>query len=529
MYHLGIDIGGTKVAVGLIDENNSLAVSSKLTVKNVDNIVDEISVHLEALLAENNIDVGSVVSCGCGVPGTVSDDGMTAIKVPNLNLENAPLAEKLGEALGIPTVLVQDSRAAAYGEYAAGNGKGAKTLICIALGTGIGTGLVIDGKIYNGALGAAGEIGHVPAVEGGRPCGCGKVGCVEKYSAGRGLDITASELLGEGCTAKDLFDAAKNGDVNAQKAIDDAVMILGRTIVGAVNLLSPDCLLFTGGLADQKELYIEPLISYIKEHMYTSGKEPKIDIALLGSQAPLFGAAIVGKELCSCESVKAQSNSDAVLSASVMCADLLHLEDSLKEIEQAGIQYIHADIMDNHFVPNLMLPMEMYNKMRSATSLPFDYHIMAENPETIIEKLDLLPCDIVSVHYESTHHLQKALALVKEKGAVPAVAINPATPIEVIREVVDEIGMLLVMTVNPGFAGQKIVPGAYDKVSRARTYLDDLGRVDIPIQVDGNCSFETVPKLYDAGAKIFVVGTSSVFKKGLTIKEGTDKLLSLIK
>ncbi|MBE5818417.1 MAG: ROK family protein [Clostridiales bacterium] len=524
MLHLGIDIGGTKVALGLVNENNELVLKGKLLVKDIDNIVQEIKNFLDVHFAENNISFAEIASCGIGVPGTVSDDGRTAIKVPNLNLENAAFAEEFENVLGMPVTLVQDSRAAAYGEYCAGNAKGCKTVICIALGTGIGTGVVIDGKIYNGALGAAGELGHVPAVEGGRPCGCGKVGCVEKYAAGRGLDITAAELLGEGKTAKDLFEAAENGCEKANALIGEAVEILGRTIVSACNLLSPDCVLFTGGLVGQKKLYIEPLIAYINEHVYSSGKMPKLEIALLDADAPLVGAAIVGKEYAA----KAPAKRKALLSASVMCADLLNLGASLKEIEQAGIEYIHADIMDNHFVPNLMLPMEMYNKMRPATNLPFDFHIMAENPETIIEKLDLKAGDIVSVHYESTVHLQRALTMVKEKGAIPAVAINPATPLEMISEVIDEVGMVLIMTVNPGFAGQKIVPGAFDKVRRTREWLDKLGKKDVLLQVDGNCSFENVPKLYNAGADVFVVGTSSVFKKGLTIKEGTDKLLSLL-
>lgn len=524
MLHLGIDIGGTKVALGLVNENNELVLKGKLMVKDIDNIVEEIKNFLDVHFAENNISFNDIASCGIGVPGTVSDDGRTAIKVPNLNLENAAFAEEFENVLGMPVTLVQDSRAAAYGEYCAGNAQGCKTLICIALGTGIGTGVVIDGKIYNGALGAAGELGHVPAVEGGRPCGCGKVGCVEKYAAGRGLDITAAEVLGEGKTARDLFEAAKNGCDKAKARISEAVEILGRTIVAACNLLSPDCVLFTGGLVGQKELYIEPLIAYINEHVYSSGKMPKLEIALLDADAPLVGAAIVGKEYAK----NAPAKRKALLSASVMCADLLNLGASLKEIEEAGIEFIHADIMDNHFVPNLMLPMEMYNKMRPATNLPFDFHIMAENPETIIEKLDLKAGDIVSVHYESTVHLQRALTMIKEKGAIPAVAINPATPLEMISEVIDEVGMILIMTVNPGFAGQKIVPGAFDKVRRTREWLDKLGKKDILLQVDGNCSFENVPKLYNAGADVFVVGTSSVFKKGLTIKEGTDKLLSLL-
>ena len=215
---------------------------------------------------------------------------------------------------------------------------------------------------------------------------------------------------------------------------------------------------------------------------------------------------------------------EPMLSASIMCADILNMGNALREIEEAGIDMLHCDIMDNHFVPNLMLPMEFLNKLRVATSLPFDFHIMAENPETIIEKLDAREGDIISVHYESTNHLQRALSLARAKGAKPAVALNPATPVSMLDEIVDKIDMVLIMTVNPGFAGQKIVPGAFDKIKTTKEYLAAKGRSDVLIQVDGNCSFENVPKMYLAGADIFVVGTSSVFAKELSIKEGTEKL-----
>ena len=180
--------------------------------------------------------------------------------------------------------------------------------------------------------------------------------------------------------------------------------------------------------------------------------------------------------------------------------------------------------MDNHFVPNLMLPMEMLNKLRGATRLPFDFHLMTEKPETVIEKLDLRDGDIISVHYESTPHIEKVVALIKERGARAAVAINPGTPVFVLEEILPKLDMVLLMTVNPGFAGQKLAEGSFEKIARMKSYLDERGCGNILIEVDGNCSFENVPKMYGAGADIFVVGTSSVFKRGLTVKEGTDKL-----
>ena len=119
--------------------------------------------------------------------------------------------------------------------------------------------------------------------------------------------------------------------------------------------------------------------------------------------------------------------------------------------------------------------------------------------------------------------------MIKERGALAAVAINPGTPIYVLEELLPKLDMVLLMTVNPGFAGQKITPNSFDKIARLKSYLSDSGYGNILIEVDGNCSFENVPKMYEAGAEIFVVGTSSVFKKGLTIEEGTKRLYDTLK
>ena len=519
MYRLGIDIGGTKINVGILDKENRLAAYTKLYVKNICSFTDAVKKTVQELCTSLKISCDEIQSCGIGVPGTVSEDGRKLLKAPNISILSENMVEELEEVLCMPVSMIQDSRAAAYGEYVCGEGQGAQIAVCVTLGTGIGTGIVMNGSIYSGALGSAGELGHLCVVENGRTCGCGKNGCLEKYCAGGGLDITAEELLGEGKTAADLFEAARLGELQAKDAISKAVDMLGGAMVAIVNLLSPDCLLFSGGLSEQEELYLKPVIKYIREHCYISGKTPKIKKAALGEFSPLIGAALF---------VKPNLKREPLLSASIMCADPLNLGDALKEIQDAGIQYIHCDIMDNHFVPNLMLPMELLNKLHEHTELPYDYHIMAEHPETIIEKLVVKKGDIVSVHYESTPHLQLLLQKIKEKGAKAAVAVNPSTPIEVLSETLCEIDMVLLMSVNPGFSGQKIVPSSFDKIRRLRKLLDEKGYQNVAIEVDGNCSFENVPNMYKAGAEIFVVGTSSVFSKDMSIREATQKLYSCL-
>lgn len=524
MLRLGVDIGGTNIIAGLLDESGMILAKRKYK---TEYSIDEVAfVHhlfkiVKELLQSSGKRLDQVSFCGVGIPGTVSPDGKIALKAPNLGWNGLALAEPLQNALNVPVQLIQDSRAAAYGEYKAGGGAGHRVVVCITLGTGIGTGIVIDGRVYHGAHGCAGELGHVPVVPGGRECGCGQWGCLECYSAGKGLSITAKELFGPDCNSEKLFELARSGDGHARAAITDAVEKLGAVIVSMVNLLSPDCVLFSGGMSTQQELLVKPLVEYIQTKSYHSGAGDALHIgtAQLGEDAPMIGAAL--------QPFNANGRKPE-LSASIMCADWLHLEDDLKSIEEAGIVYLHCDIMDGHFVPNMMLPAELLMKIRKGTSLPYDIHIMAENPEQIIPQLPLRAGDIVAIHYESTMHVQRALAQIKDLGATPAIALNPSTPVEMIRDILPDIGIVLIMTVNPGFAGQKLVPQCIDKIRRTRQMLNEAGFYNIMIEVDGNCSYENVPVMHAAGAELFVVGTSSVFSPGMSIAQATRKLMESI-
>ena len=402
ILRLGIDIGGTKIGVGIFEEGGRLVANEKLYVEGRKDLPTFIAEGVKRLCSEKKIDFSQITSCGAGVPGTVSADGRKVLKAPNLPISGETFVPELEGELGIPVGVVQDSRAAAWGEYLFGSGKGKSAVVCVTLGTGIGTGIVLDGKIFGGALGGAGELGHLPVAEGGRPCGCGKRGCLEKYSAGLGLDITASELLGEGKKAPDLFLAAEGGNAEAKSAILSAAEALGRGLVSIVNLLSPDCILFSGGLSAQ-ESYVAAVSDYIISHCYDAGAKPEIKKAALGELSPLYGAAFT----------EVKRMRKPKLSASIMCGDALNYGATLNELEEAGVELVHYDIMDNHFVPNLMLPTELIPKLRKGTKLPFDIHIMAENPESVIEKLELCEGDYVAVHYEATPHLERAISLGK--------------------------------------------------------------------------------------------------------------------
>jgi len=216
------------------------------------------------------------------------------------------------------------------------------------------------------------------------------------------------------------------------------------------------------------------------------------------------------------------------ISPSIMCADFRHLEDDIRILEQVGVEYLHFDIMDGSFVPNFTLGPDLMKSIREITSIPFDIHLMIQHPENHITLFDIRPGDLVSVHQESTVHLQRVLQKIKDMGGKAAVALNPATPIYNAEEVLDDIAAVLIMTVNPGFAGQKLVPAALKKIAHMKRYLHEYGYDHIEIEVDGNVSYENAIKMREAGADIFVAGTSSLFIKGKDILESALQLRNCI-
>ena len=218
-----------------------------------------------------------------------------------------------------------------------------------------------------------------------------------------------------------------------------------------------------------------------------------------------------------------------VLAPSMMCVPQWeYLGESVKALEDANVGLLHMDVMDGEFVPNLMLGTENVRQMRRISKVPLDIHLMINRPEDKLHWFDIQPGEYVSIHVESTNHLQRVLSQVRSYGAHPMVALNPATPLSTIEEVLDDVDAVLLMTVNPGFAGQKLVPQALDKIARLRKMLDETGHSDVLIQVDGNVSFETAPKMRAAGADIFVCGTSSLFHKDGTIEENAKRFMAAL-
>lgn len=217
----------------------------------------------------------------------------------------------------------------------------------------------------------------------------------------------------------------------------------------------------------------------------------------------------------------------AKIAPSLMCANLGRLEDDIRSLEQIGVEYLHLDIMDGHFVPNFTLGPDFLRAVRDLTSIPVDIHLMVEKPENYIEMFSPQPGDIVCIHQEATYHLQRVLQTIKDLGAKPGVAINPATPLAMVKEVLQDVDMLLIMTVNPGYAGQKLVTSTLAKIKEASELINQL-ELTIEIEVDGNVSFANARLMRQAGADIFVAGSSSLFRKDLGFDEAARILREAI-
>ena len=212
----------------------------------------------------------------------------------------------------------------------------------------------------------------------------------------------------------------------------------------------------------------------------------------------------------------------------MMCADIFSLGETLKTFEKNGVSYLHIDIMDGEFVPNFTLGTDYCRKMKQASSIPLDIHLMINDPEKKLSWFDFGKGDIVSVHFESTKHPYLALQMIRERGAKAFLAINPGTASSVILPMLSVMDGVLVMTVNPGFAGQKLAESTLAKISEVRDLAVKAGKADLLIETDGNVSFENAVRMSRAGADIFVAGTSSVFRKDMTLGEGIKKLTECI-
>jgi ribulose-phosphate 3-epimerase len=205
------------------------------------------------------------------------------------------------------------------------------------------------------------------------------------------------------------------------------------------------------------------------------------------------------------------------LAPSIMCANYANLSEDIRKLEEAGADMFHFDIMDGHFVPNITMGADLVKALRPLTALPFDAHLMVREPDHLIPSFSDAGANILSVHVEACTHLHRTLSLIKSLGMKPAVALNPATPLVMIEHVLEHVEMVLIMTVNPGYAGQKLIESTLPKVKKLREIVDSKG-LNVEIQVDGGINEGTIRALLSAGPDILVLGTG-IFRPGEDVGE----------
>jgi ribulose-phosphate 3-epimerase len=209
-----------------------------------------------------------------------------------------------------------------------------------------------------------------------------------------------------------------------------------------------------------------------------------------------------------------------LIAPSILSADGGRLAEEITAVEKAGADWIHIDVMDGHFVPNITIGPAIISSLRKTTRLPFDVHLMIDNPENYIESFAKAGADIITVHVEATNHLHRTIDLIKKCGKKAGVSLNPATPLTQIEEILPDIDLLLIMTVNPGFGGQQFIKNTLPKIARASQLLNALPNKPL-LEVDGGVNLQNIKSIVQAGAQVTVAGNSvfSTSDYGKTITE----------
>lgn len=313
-YYAGIDIGGTNISTGIVDENFKIVGKGKIktgTGRSYDEVIVDILETVRLAAADAKVDMEDIRSIGVGCPGTCNTETGIVEYSNNLRWNNAPLVADIEKAFGKKTYFDNDANVAAYGEYLAGAAKGAKNAIVITLGTGVGAGIIINGKIFSGSNFAGGEIGHTVIVVDGYECSCGRKGCFEAYSSATGLirmTREAAEAHPESkicqlveadgkISARTAFNAAKMLDDVGQAVVDRYIKHLACGIANTINIFQPDILCIGGGVCNEGDNLLVPLKKQVAESIYSknSAKNTEICICKLGNDAGIIGAAMLGK------------------------------------------------------------------------------------------------------------------------------------------------------------------------------------------------------------------------------------------
>lgn len=312
MYNIGIDLGGTNIKVGIVNENYEII--SRASVKTnlprpAEGIVEGICEAVNLALDDAKIGIGDVTSIGIGTPGSANRKTGVVLYSNNLGFDNVHLGEMLKKKLNKDIYIENDANAAAYGEYLAGSGKGYENVVVITLGTGVGGGVIIDGKIYTGFNFCGAELGHTVIEYNGRPCTCGRKGCFEAYASATALITSTKKAMEankssklwkiagslDNVDGKTAFDGMRAGDETAKGVVDEFIQYLGCGLTNIVNIFQPQILLIGGGVCKEGDNLTLPLKEIIKREEYCidENNATVLDICKLGNDAGIIGAAFL--------------------------------------------------------------------------------------------------------------------------------------------------------------------------------------------------------------------------------------------
>ncbi len=318
MYRIGIDLGGTNIACGLVSDE--MKIIEKVSVptgagRDPALIVDDMASACRALIEKAGVGIGEIAAVGIASPGIANHDDGVVEYANNLPFRRFPIASMLRERFPVDNIRVEnDANAAAWGEAVAGAAKGTSSSVMITLGTGVGGGIIVDGKVQSGFNYAGGELGHIVICAGGRKCSCGRRGCWEAYSSATALiamteeKIADCEARGEKTVMKELaekkgkvsartaYDAMRLGDPAAIEVVDEYVFYLACGLTNIVNIFQPEVISIGGGISNEKDTLLKPLLPIIRKEQYGGGLVPEteIRIAELGNDAGIIGAAFLG-------------------------------------------------------------------------------------------------------------------------------------------------------------------------------------------------------------------------------------------
>ena len=302
MYKFGVDVGGTTVKIGLFSGDGKLEEKYEIATDKSDqgaHIIEHIAAKLEEIIAKKSYGILDCMGVGIGLPGPV-DRGMI-LGCVNLGWGIFSIVEEFSKAFhNVPVYAGNDANIAALGEYVAGAGKGMKNMIMVTLGTGVGGGIIIDGRILEGANGGAGEIGHIPVnPQEQDTCGCGKKGCLEQYASATGIVRIAEKLRKEngntalpaGCTAKQVFDYATEGDELAMQAVEELGRYLGLALASCACVLNPEGIVIGGGVSRAGKILLDVTEKNFQTYVFKPCRNVKFSLAELGNDAGIYGAA----------------------------------------------------------------------------------------------------------------------------------------------------------------------------------------------------------------------------------------------